>query len=453
MTEIEILPQRMVDAKTFFLKFRVDPNKARKLGEESKRSFFAKLGIIKPKPEEIKLVAFDKYYEPYTLIGGKYAIDYCKRHIYTIQVGEELKEVFIGGKKFQPESFDSEKPTRVLKLKGEECSHYEEETYFILNRTGRELPPEKLPFAPFQDQLGNSADGDFILKRMKVTPEKELEFLRSRIALRPLDVAEIIREIFEVTERATVYRPTYQLTYQNVKTGREVLATIDGITGEVTLSRYDKKVSGKLVENFVETCPEYPSPVKTRSVQDESESPAVSTLSDSTTVAMDSPERADDKPQAPVSAVSEGEEALDFPGKVTGPIFHVGDNVTAIVGDLEIPFGTPVSETLVVKGTLKICDECKLSGNLKVLKDITVGTNVEIVGNVISGGNVVVGAGSIIHGSIESAGEIEIAPTAIVEGKLRSKSSVAASLGYVQMMTNTDKDTSAMAREDESSLL
>jgi hypothetical protein len=453
MTGIEILPQRMVDAKTFFLKFRVGPNKARTLGEESKRSFFVKLGFIKPKPEEIKLVAFDKYYEPYIVIGGKYAIDYCKRHIYTIQVGEELKEVFIDGKKFQPESLDFENPTKVLKLKGEEYSHYEEETYFILNRTGRELSPEKLPFAPFQDQLENSADGDFILKRMRVTPEKELEFLRSRIALRPLDVAEIIKEIFEVTERATVYRPIYQLAYQNVKTGREVLATIDGITGEVTLSRYDKKVSGKLVENFVETCLECPSPVKTRSVQDESESPMISASSDSTTVVMDSPKRVDDKPQAPVSPVSEGEEALKFPAKVTGTIFHVGDNVTAIVGDLEIPFGTSVSETLVVKGRLKICDNCKLSGNLKVLKDIAVGTNVEIVGNVISGGNIVVGAGSIIHGSVESAGEIEIAPTAVVKGKLRSKSPLAASLDYVQMMPNIDEDTTVMAREDESSLL
>ncbi len=67
--EIEVLPQKIADAKTVVSKTRLDPNVARLQAEGLKRNFFAKLGFFKPKTEEIQLVGYEKYYEPYTLLS------------------------------------------------------------------------------------------------------------------------------------------------------------------------------------------------------------------------------------------------------------------------------------------------------------------------------------------------------------------------------------------------
>ena len=238
LTEITALPQKIVNRKIIVLKSRLDPAMARLLGEKVKIKFFVRLGFLKPKPEEIQLIAVDKYYEPYIVAGGKYAIDYCKRRVYVIKADEEMQEIVIAGKKFKPEPLSPEKPFKVIKLEGEGHFHYEDEAYFILDRMGREVVPEQLSFAPSEERLEDLKELDVKLREVKISSEQEIEFLRSRIVNRPSDVDEVTREWFEVNERTIICIPTYELRFQNVKTGKEAIVEIDGITGKIV--RYIK---------------------------------------------------------------------------------------------------------------------------------------------------------------------------------------------------------------------
>jgi serine acetyltransferase len=127
----------------------------------------------------------------------------------------------------------------------------------------------------------------------------------------------------------------------------------------------------------------------------------------------------------PKSTVGKGvNKHVGFPMKVVGESFYVGDGVTSIVGDVEIPPGTTVDETLVVKGNFRSRECCRLLSNVKALKDIEIGDDTTVEGNLVSGGRVTVNSNCIVKGSIESEGNIEIGENVIVEENLSSKSSV-----------------------------
>jgi len=181
-----------------------------------------------------------------------YSIDYCKRYDYAIKVEDKTQEIFIYGKKLKPEPLAPGKIAKVIRLVGEEHSHYEDETYLILDRMMREVSPENLLFAPFECELENQPEVDFDLRKTNISLEEEIAFLRSRIAKRPSDVAEIIREIFEINERMIIYSPIYELTYKNIKNGKHVTALINGITGELILRKFDMRASKKLAGDSLE---------------------------------------------------------------------------------------------------------------------------------------------------------------------------------------------------------
>ncbi len=233
MTETTTLPQRVVDREIVIFKTRIDPIMARLLGEKVKRKFFVRLGLLKPKPEEIRIISVDKYYEPYIVVGGKYAVDYCKKYIFLIRVNEKMREIVILGKKFKPEPSSG-----AVRLEGEGHFHYEDQAYFILDRLGREVVPEQLSYAPLEEQPGNLEEISKKLRKVKISPQQEIEFLRSRIVNRPSGIDEVTKEWFEVNQRTVIYIPTYELIFQDVKTGKEAVVEIDGITGKIT--RYRK---------------------------------------------------------------------------------------------------------------------------------------------------------------------------------------------------------------------
>ena len=245
MAEIEILPKKIVDIKTVILKSRFDTNSVKLIGEKLKTSFFLKFGFLKPNFEDILLIAFDKYYEPYILIGGKYSIDYCKRHNYALKVEDKTKAIFIDGRKLYPQTIGDN--AKVINFVGEEHSHYEKETYLVLDKKLQEVPPENLFFAP-SESLENRQKIDFDLRRPQISLEEEIAFLRSKIARRPSDIAEIVREIFEINERMTIYNPFYELTYKNKKNGKILTALINGTTGRLILRKFDVSPSRKLGE-------------------------------------------------------------------------------------------------------------------------------------------------------------------------------------------------------------
>jgi hypothetical protein len=243
MADIEILPQKIVDTRTIILKSKLDSNSVKLQGEKLKTSFFARFGFLKPKPKDIQLIAFSKYYEPYIVIGGKYSIDYCKKHNYALEVEDRTQAMFIDGKKMKPEPMSLQDRAKVIKLVGEEHSHYENETYVILDRMLQEVSSDNLFFAPFENEYETQPAADFDLRKPQISIEEEITFLRSRVARRPADVAEIIREKFEINERTIIYSPVYELTYKNMKNGKNATAIINGITGGVLVGRFDVKTS------------------------------------------------------------------------------------------------------------------------------------------------------------------------------------------------------------------
>jgi len=252
MAEPEILPQKIVDTKTIILKARLDSNRARLQGEKLKTNFFVRFGFLKPRHENIVLISFNKYYEPYIVIGGKYSIDYCKKYDYALKVEDKTQEIFIDGKKLKPEPLAPGETAKVVKLVGEEHSHYENETYLVLDRTMREVSQRNLLFAPFECELENQPEVGYDLRMPNISLEEEIAFLRSRVAKRPSDVAEIVREIFEINERIIIYSPIYELTYQNIKNGKHVTVLIDGISNEVVLEKFEMKTPKKFAGDSLE---------------------------------------------------------------------------------------------------------------------------------------------------------------------------------------------------------
>ncbi|MCX8153326.1 MAG: hypothetical protein N3E52_02715 [Candidatus Bathyarchaeota archaeon] len=244
MAESEVLPQKIADTREIILKPRLDPNKVKLQGEKIKISFFDNRRFSKPKSEDIILTSFNRYYEPYIVITGKYSVDYCKKHNFSLKVEDKIQEIFIDGKKLIPEQVAP--GAAVVKIVGEEHAHYENETYVVLDRTLREIPPEKLILAPFESALDDHLKVEYDLRKPKFSLEEEIARLRSHVAKRPCNDAEIIREKFEVTDRMIVYYPIYELTFQNVKNGQNVTALINGVSGEILLGKFEMKA----VKNF-----------------------------------------------------------------------------------------------------------------------------------------------------------------------------------------------------------
>ncbi len=240
MAESEVLPQKIVDTRITILKSKFDTSSVKAQGEKLKRRFFVRCGFLKPKPRDVLLIAFGKYYEPYIVIGGKYSIDYCKRHDYALKVEDGTKALFIDGKKLKPEPLYSRGDAKVIKLVGEEHSHYENETYVVFDRMLQEVSAENLFLAPSESELENQGSVGMDLRKPQISLEEEIAILRFRIARRPVDVAEIIRENFVINERTIIYSPFYELTYKNLKNGRKVTAIISGVTGDVVIGKFEK---------------------------------------------------------------------------------------------------------------------------------------------------------------------------------------------------------------------
>ena len=236
MEKVDALPQTIADRKTIILKPRLDFNAAKKLGEDKKVDLFASFGFIKPHSKDVSLTVINKFYEPLIIIGGKYSIDYCKKHFFELKTDNEVQKFFVGGKELKFETLNRRESSRVLKIIGEEHVHHENETYYVLDTLMRELSPEEVHLAPFEtsENQENSLND---LRKPTITLDEEIEFLRSRLVKKPPNVDEVIQEIFEIKERMIVYNPMYELVFQNVKNSKAVTAIIDGLTGNITVAR------------------------------------------------------------------------------------------------------------------------------------------------------------------------------------------------------------------------
>jgi hypothetical protein len=236
LTEVSPIPEKITKRKLIVYRSRVDSTIVKLTAEKMKNKLFIKYGFSKPRPEEIRVVSVDKYYEPYVLIDGTYRIDYCKKRIYTLDVSAMTDKVKILDKIFTPEPIVT--PTgetrKVIKLEAEESLSHEDKAYIIFDKLGREIQPDQVPSAPSEDhpqkiliEFGKKSG------KVKVSPQKSVEIVKSRIVKRPPDADKVENELFQISEHAVIYSPIYEVTFRNTRTGEEKAIKIDGVTAKI----------------------------------------------------------------------------------------------------------------------------------------------------------------------------------------------------------------------------
>ena len=239
LNEIPPIPEKISKRKVIVYKSRVDPTIVKLTAEKMKYKLFAKFGFSKRRSEEIRVVSVDKYYEPYILIDAKYSVQYFKKRVYTLDVDPETEEVKILGESYKPEieasrSGEAGEPRKAIRLEAQLWSSYQDKAYLVLDKEGKEIPPDQVPAAPSEDHPEKILK-EFSKKtgRVQVSPRKEIEMVKARIVKRPSDIAKIEDEMFQISEHAVIYSPIYEITFRNVETGEERLVKIDGVSAKI----------------------------------------------------------------------------------------------------------------------------------------------------------------------------------------------------------------------------
>lgn len=219
-------------------KATIDPSSIKKITYAQKNSFFAKLGFLKPKREEIDCESVSLFYEPFHIVKARYHIDYYKKDNYTLKVDEKVSEVIIFGQKLKPES--PKKMKKLLKrgfteitLPAEDRIVHETAVQIAQDRKGREVDPRKLPSAPAstEPKKALSEYGEKV-RKPEFSADKLIDNIRERIVKKPSEAERIVNEVFEVSENTVVYTPVYEARCRYLKTGEIKIIPISGVTGK-----------------------------------------------------------------------------------------------------------------------------------------------------------------------------------------------------------------------------
>lgn len=221
--------EKIAERKTIVYETRIDPTVIKVAGEKIKDQLFTRFGFLKPKPDEIQFVSVDKYYEPYMVISGKYALDYYRKCVYTVSVNKDVFEVILLGHKFDFQPEVSAAGNKIVKLDGEERLKIDTKASLILDRLGQDVTLEKLPSAPSEKNPKRTL-ATFGVE--EIAPDTDLGMIRSRLVTRPTDINRVVSEVFEVDERAVIYTPRFKVKFKNTKTGEERAVEFDGVTAE-----------------------------------------------------------------------------------------------------------------------------------------------------------------------------------------------------------------------------
>jgi hypothetical protein len=239
LNEATPVPEKISKQKIIVYKSRVDPTIVKLTAEKMKFKLFTKPSFSKNRSNEVRVVSVDKFYEPYVVIDANYSIKYFKKRVYVLGVDAETEEVKISGESYTPEidvspSTDTGESHKVIKLEAEMWSSYKDKKYLVLDREGKEIPPDQIPAAPSEDNPEKILK-EFSKKAENIlgSPQKEIDLVKSRIVKRPLDLTEIEEELFQVSEYTMIYSPVYEITFRHIGTGEEKLIKIDGVTAKI----------------------------------------------------------------------------------------------------------------------------------------------------------------------------------------------------------------------------
>jgi hypothetical protein len=224
--------ERIVLRKTIVYETLVDPAVIKIAAENLKDQIFPKYGFLKTTPHEVSVVSVEKYYKTYILISGKYAVDYYRKHIWSLKVADDTSEVLIGIDKLKPKQTTDTfgNVYQKIELNGEEHVKNEIKASLTLDEFGRDVSPKEMPLAP-SERNPKEVLAKSITK--EVPAELDLSVLRTRIFKRPADMSWIDHELFEVNERVVIYIPVFRVLFRKVKTGQEKTFEFDGLNGKL----------------------------------------------------------------------------------------------------------------------------------------------------------------------------------------------------------------------------
>jgi len=228
----ESIPEKIADRKIIVYKTLIDPTVIKLATEKVKDRLFVKFGFLKPNPDQIQQVSFEKDYEAFVIVDGRYNIDYYRRRIYTLRVDDKAQEVIMFNQTFKPE-VNMESAGKVVRIEGEERLIHEAKAYIVLSADGREVSPKRIPSAPSEEHSKKLAAEIEATKKPQILPNEEISITRSKIVRRPLEIKRVVKELFEVTDRAVIYAPIYRIKFQNVKTGETKTVKFDGVTARL----------------------------------------------------------------------------------------------------------------------------------------------------------------------------------------------------------------------------
>jgi hypothetical protein len=210
----------------------IDPTVIKLATEKVKDRLFVKFGFLKPNPDQIQQASFEKDYEAFVIVDGRYNIDYYRRRIYTLRVDDKAQEVILFNQTFKPE-VNMESAGKVVRIEGEERLIHEAKAYVVLSADGREVSPKRIPSAPSEEHSKKLAAEIEATKKPQIQPDEEINIIRNKIVRRPTEIKRVVKELFEVTDRAVIYAPIYKVKFQNVKTGETKTVKFDGVTARL----------------------------------------------------------------------------------------------------------------------------------------------------------------------------------------------------------------------------
>ncbi len=235
---IDLLPpmsEKIVERKVIVYKTQVDPTIIKLAAEKAKSRVFLRYGFLKSPAGQIRQVSFEKDYEPYFVVEGKYTIDYYRGRTYTIPINENALELILLDQTLKPEPTREVRQRKAVKIEGEERLIHEGKAYLVLDANGREVSPNRIPSAP-QEEHPKKILAEFeSARKLDFDPNKEVQVLRSKIARRPAEIKRITNELFEVSDRAVIYLPIYNVSFQNTKNGQQKTVKFDGVTAQIIL--------------------------------------------------------------------------------------------------------------------------------------------------------------------------------------------------------------------------
>ena len=234
------IEERIEKRKLIVHKIAIDLKIAKNVVEKDKTGFFAKLGFLKPKHEEIECESVLLFYEPFVVAKANYFLDYYKKKTYRVRVGDEVSEVIVFGQTLKPEVVKErvkgilKRPHKEIMFDAQERVIHKATARVTLNRTGREIDPTKLPSAPAEPEpekvlkeCGDKA------RKLRFSPDSIINIVRKRTVKRPPNIGRIAKEAFEVTEHAVVYTPIYEARCRHLKTGEIKIIPISGVTSKM----------------------------------------------------------------------------------------------------------------------------------------------------------------------------------------------------------------------------